>query len=310
MASNSLARTSITTFDHAYDQVLAEAKVDVGQVRKDVLGFHENNFNPTLVSCSHCLSMPSISSLLNDISDTALILQQVYISNNPNPVGSKNNLQVSSLNIEYDQEHKKEHTYFSKVQEQFGFYDIFFINTKGNIIYSVFKEVDFATSLVTGPYRNSGLAKSYESALKLNDGELAFVDFSLYVPSYNAPVGFIATPVFNESSEKIGVLAIQFPIDKLNAKMSDRTGLGETGEVYLVGDDLRMRSDSYLDSDNYSVVESFRNGDEGKVETEAVKRALAGETGTGIILNYKGDEVLSAFSPFTLKGLHWPLLPK
>jgi methyl-accepting chemotaxis protein len=46
--------------------------------------------------------------------------------------------------------------------------------------------------------------------------------------------------------QKVGILIFQFPIDRLNTIMKERDGLGDTGETYLVGEDLLMRSDSFL----------------------------------------------------------------
>ena len=112
-----------------------------------------------------------------------------------------------------------------------------------------------------------------------------------------------------DGDEKVGVALFQMPIDRLIAMMSERAGLGETGETYLVGPDNLMRSDSYLDPVNYSVAASFRHPETGSVETEAVSKALADETGVTQITSYHGGEVLSAYQPITLAGkLHWALL--
>lgn len=306
MSQNPFINAGIKAFNSAYADVSELARLN--QAKEDVLHFYKEEFNPTLTANSSGLSTPSMTSILNSMSDTAVILQQAYITNNANPVGNKNNLQSSLLNINYDQVHQEFHPYLSKVQEQFGFYDVFFINPQGDIVYSVFKEVDFGTSLSDGPYKDSGLARVYRDALTLRSGELATTDFSLYVPSYNAPAGFISTPIYDRVGKLVGVLAIQFPIDKLNEKMSDRIGLGSTGEVYLVGDDLRLRSDTYLDAKNYSVINSFLKGDVNKINTESVRRAVDGESGTDIILNYKGDKVLSAFAPLQLNGFTWAFI--
>ena len=85
--------------------------------------------------------------------------------------------------------------------EKFGFYDIFLIdNETGHIVYSVFKEVDFATSLLTGPYKETNFARAFKAASQANDKDFVkLVDFEPYYPSYNAPASFIASPIFNGS---------------------------------------------------------------------------------------------------------------
>lgn len=57
-----------------------------------------------------------------------------------------------------------------------------------------------------------------------------------YYDSVLAEVTMVASaPLVNESGETIGILAGRANLDQLNAIMSERTGLGETGETYLVG---------------------------------------------------------------------------
>ena len=105
------------------------------------------------------------------------------------------------------------------------------------------------------------------------------------------------------------VVAVQLSIDKINAVMQVREGMGQTGESYLVGADGRMRSDSFLDSRNRNVKASFAgsisvNG----VETEASLAALQGQSGLQYINDYNQNPVVSAYAPVTAFGLQWALL--
>jgi methyl-accepting chemotaxis protein len=108
--------------------------------------------------------------------------------------------------------------------------------------------------------------------------------------------------------ERVGVLAFQFSIDRLNNIMLERDGMGETGETYLVGDDGLMRSDSYLNPEERSVAASFANPETGSVNTATVQQALAGNSGEAVIENYRGQPVFSAFRAITVGGLNWALL--
>ncbi|MGB0734204.1 MAG: methyl-accepting chemotaxis protein, partial [Pontibacterium sp.] len=175
-------------------------------------------------------------------------------------------------------------------------------------MYSVFKELDYGTSLKTGPYADTGLGRVFRRALDLPEGSDAIVeDMSLYLPSYNAPAGFLAAPVY-QRGKLIGVVAAQFPLGKLNNIMLDRVGLGDTGESYLVGKDGLMRSDSYLDPENYSVVTSFRYPDKGRVDTQAYHEAASGLDDVHTDYNYLGQEVLSAFGSIEAAGLSWVIM--
>jgi signal transduction histidine kinase/CheY-like chemotaxis protein len=248
------------------------------------------------------------NSLFDQVAKEDLLIQATYISENPNSLGHKELLYKSPVKTSYTKLHEKYHYYFHEIQTQYEFYDIFLLDPKtGKIIYSVFKELDFATSLNDGPYKDTNFATAYKKALLLKNNEMVMVDYKKYLPSYNAPASFVASPLY-DGDKLIGILAAQFPIAELNEIMSERTGLGETGESYLVGPDYLMRSDSFLDK-NRSVNNSFRHSKKGNVETDAVKRSFKGESGEAIIVNYNGNEVLSCYAPIKINSdITWALL--
>ncbi len=243
------------------------------------------------------------------IDDIPIALQYYYIKANENPLGSKHLLDNPNDGSSYSEFHPTVHPVFRDFVEKFGFYDIFLVDSKsGDIVYSVFKELDFATSLMDGPYAKTNLGEAFRTANDATDKDaVILVDFGKYPPSYDAPASFIASPVYKEN-EKIGVAIFQIPIDLLNEIMGERTGLGETGETYLVGPDYLMRSDSFCDPDNHSVAASFTNPSEGNVDTEASRDALAGNSDTKIINDYNGNPVLSAYTPINIGGATWALI--
>lgn len=237
------------------------------------------------------------------------ILQFLYISENTHKIGEKEKLMSANDNSSYSRLHQLYHPIISQYLSEFGYYDIFIIEPQtGYIVYSVFKEVDYATSLFTGPYKNTNFAKAVQKAMdadKMND--IFLEDFKLYPPSYNDPASFIASPVYDQG-ELIAVLAFQMPMTKISAIMTQREGFRESEETYLIGPDNLMRSDSYLDPTHRSVVASFRNPEKGKVETLAAQKALKGESGKGIIIDYNGNPVLSVYNPLNISGLHWAII--
>ncbi|MCV2403951.1 methyl-accepting chemotaxis protein [Marinomonas sp. C2222] len=311
LAKSPIVRHSLEDFDAAFKKVSKNETTklpSMDTIRNDLTRFYSNEFEPALKESSGSLSVPSMSALTTPLSDTAAILQYAYITNNPKPVGSKGELPYSEYGLEYDVVHKKAHSYLTDVQQKFDFYDVFLVNPEGDVVYSVFKELDYATSLADGPYSNSGLAASYRKGLTVSKGGSAFTDFSLYIPSYNAPAGFISAPIYGENNKVLGVLIAQFPIEVLNELMSKREGLGEYGEAYLVGKDNLMRSKSYLDPENHSVKASFQYPDKGRVDAHSIEEAQKGNTGYEILDNYKGDEVISAYTPLEVADLGWVLI--
>jgi len=127
-------------------------------------------------------------------------------------------------------------------------YDVFIVNAKGDVVYSVFKEKDFATNLLEGIYSNSGLAEAFKKASKTPKGKVAFADFKPYEPSLNEPAIFLASPLFFRDSFE-GAIIFQLPKNKINAVMNfkgdfQKAGLGETGKANLISMDGNMKNDS------------------------------------------------------------------
>ncbi len=241
------------------------------------------------------------------LSNKAIALQYQFIAANSQPLGEKNGLLSIPGSSDYANEHTQNHAWFNQYLNEFGFYDIFLVNNDGEVVYSVFKELDFATSLQTGPWKDSGLAKAYQASRKLAKGETFIGDYALYSPSYDAPASFAATPIYN-GEKRIGSLIFQLPLDKVTDIMSQRSGMGKTGETYLVGPDLLMRSDSFLDPKNHTVIASFRHPAKGKVDTESVHRALKGQSGVAVIQDYNNNPVVSAYTPINAGGNKWVML--
>ncbi|MEN6428504.1 MAG: cache domain-containing protein, partial [Phycisphaerales bacterium] len=196
----------------------------------------------------------------------------------------------------------------AQFQHDSGFYDIFMIcAAHGHVMYTVAKESDMGANLCHGPLKESGLARLRDKVIACKGR--AVVDFEPYAPSNNNPAAFAGAPICDANDKVIGVMAVQLSLDAINKIMQERAGLGKTGETYLVGSDKRMRSDSFLDPQGHSVRASLggtveKNG----CDTEAVRKAFAGESGEGVITDYNGNPVLSVYSPLKVGGLNWAVL--
>ena len=92
------------------------------------------------------------------------VLQAMYIANNPNEVGSKHLLDASPELCDYNKLHAQYHPQVRRFLESFGYYDIFLFDLDGNLIYSVFKETDYGTNFLTGPYKETNFGDVYRQA--------------------------------------------------------------------------------------------------------------------------------------------------
>jgi len=288
------------------EQVQLDAAAIAG-MRSDLLAYYSKDFGGKY---QNELGKPApVDKMLAGLSDTTIALQHAYIAANPNPLGAKEVQDAGNRGTSYDALHAEVHPVVRSYLQQFGYYDIFLVDPEtGHIVYSVFKELDYSTSLMDGPYANTNFAKAFREANKLKHAdEYVLVDYENYTPSYEAPASFIASPIFKDG-KKLGIAIFQMPIDRLNAIMNARAGMGATGESYLVGPDLLMRSDSFLDPENRTVLASFLNPDAGKADTLAVQRALTGETGSDLIIDYNGNYVYSAYAPVTVGNFTWAIM--
>ncbi|WP_019027461.1 diguanylate cyclase domain-containing protein [Colwellia piezophila] len=228
-------------------------------------------------------------------------LQRLYITNNPHPIGKKEKLDAANDGSDYSMTHEKYHPIFRRILHERGYHDIFLFDNDGNLVYTVTKELDYATNMMSGQWKDTDLAKAFRTARDNPEpGFLAFFDFRSYEPSYGKPASFISTPVFDEKSVFIGVLAYQMPSGRLNAIMNVTAGMGETGETYVVGKDLLMRSDSRF-SESSTILKTH-------VDTVTVHKALNGETGVEVSLDYRGVTVMSAYAPQDFLGVRWAIM--
>ncbi len=131
-------------------------------------------------------------------------------------------------------------------------------------------------------------------------GGTVFQDFGPYAPSGNEPASFIGAPIHDHSGQTVGVVALQIPLDQINEIMQEYAGMGDTGETYLVGQDLLMRSDSRF-SEESTVFKQ-------KVDTDATRAAFTGATGEQVIADYRDVEVLSAYAPLNIQDVDWVIV--
>lgn len=222
--------------------------------------------------------------------------------------------------------------FFREIVTRFEFEDALLLDTRGNVVYSAYKGVDLGTNILNGPYKGSDLGAAYQKALDSNAVDyVGLTDFGDYQPA-DEPTAWFISPV-GPQGRVDGVLALQFPISKINALMTmsgrwEESGMGATGETFIVGPDELMRSNSRLfleDPDTYKrdVVAAGTPPDVAEdairqngttlvqpVATEATKLAQQGQRGTLIADDYLGQETLQAYAPADIPGLRWNVVAK
>ncbi|MEM9089591.1 MAG: adenylate/guanylate cyclase domain-containing protein [Cyanobacteria bacterium P01_F01_bin.53] len=289
--------------------------------------YYEKQFLPAL---SENVESAKITSNYRPTTQSGQYLQLQYLVRNQNDEPSELDEENGGRN--YSATHAQYHPLFSRITQEFGYPDLYLIDfSSGDVVYSVEKRPDYATSLSRGPHRLGNLANVVEAVR--NDPGPGFVqvaDYQPYVPTYSAPAAFFAAPIYN-GPHIVGILAVQLPTAEINARLTgdrewEEDGLGETGQVYVVGEDFLMRSPArtlLTDADTYqenlqrlgispqtlNLIEKLNTSILlHPIETDAVKAALEGEIETQVVDNYRGIQVLSSYAPLRLDGLRWVIL--
>jgi class 3 adenylate cyclase len=321
----------------AFEQGIADLGTPLTDAEEErLLAFYRDTFVPQLPST---VEDRSVDTYLPGTTEGAR-MQLGYIVDNPNPPGEKYLLETRSDSLiggeavdAYDAAHRDFHSIFVRLMNDAELYDLYLVDADtGDVLYSVQKEADFGTNLLDGPYQLSALANVFDRARAsdASEGGVVIADFEYYTPSGGIPTAFLAAPVIVDGAV-VAVVAGQVSIDALNGSMTSfgnwvDEGLGTSGESYLVGPDMTARTDSrflledkaaYLktleaqgvdaaaieaiDTSGHSILSQ-------SIDTQAVRAALDGETGTEIVADYRGVETMTAFTPVSVGGQRWGLL--
>ncbi|WP_233280565.1 methyl-accepting chemotaxis protein [Devosia rhizoryzae] len=222
-------------------------------------------------------------------------LQAAYVTESPNP---EDRAAVDS-NIKgamYDAPHKRFHPGFRTLMQERAYSDVLLISAAGDVVYSVAKNMDFATNVVTdAAAAASGLGRAFAAGKDLADGEAAFVDFSLYAPTSSAQ-SFMVMPVY-EKEENTGVMVLSISPDAVSALVSGLSGLGQTGEVVVVGSDGLLRTESPQTAEADVLATPFM--------ADAITAALGGSSAQGMSYDYRGAPMVVDAEPVNVDGVTW-----
>jgi class 3 adenylate cyclase len=219
-----------------------------------------------------------------------------------------------------------------RLAAMFGYEDFLLIDDDTlDVVYSLRKRPDFATSLRNGPYSSSNLARAAEALARSRDRDaFKVVDTELYRPALGQPVGFVVSPIFN-GPEMVGILALEFPVERIVRLLTgnyqwEREGMGRTGECYVVGPDFTMRSRSrFMWEDREAFIAALRTSpltasvvdqierqntvlNQLPVRNQATEQALRGREGLTTLADYRGVPVLSSYGPLDLDSLRWAVI--
>jgi hypothetical protein len=196
--------------------------------------------------------------------------------------------------------YKQIDSYFGQLLEhferQYGYHNILLVDADGNVVFGVKEDRYLGTNLKTGEYSSFTIGEVFEEALD-------HVKFSDLLWSEEAKdfIFLVASPVYDMANRLIGVVIAEMPYSKIDIFISQRDGLGNTGKIYLVGDDGFMRSKSRFFTQ--STILKL------EVRTKATQDAFRGNSDVLIVRDFRNIPVISAYSPLdNLRDVNWALM--
>ncbi|WP_456459242.1 ATP-binding protein [Reichenbachiella sp.] len=121
---------------------------------------------------------------------------------------------------------------------------------------------------------------------------ITLFDLTQHNPSHEITIGLI-------TQIQGGFLIALAEEPEIQGILLERTGLGQTGESYIVGSDFKLRTKSRFLRDSPKNI---------TVKSDGVLRALNNEPGEDLIYDYRGTQVFSSYEKIELNGLKWVIL--
>ena len=237
-------------------------------------------------------------------------LRDTFITNSPYAEGERQNLVDAGDGTTYSSVHEKHHDWFKSLVKQNEFYDVFLIDTNGRVVYSYFKEDDFARNLITGPYKDTGLASAFrrsQEKVQSGDHSLSISDFAAYAPSRGSTAIFMTKPVANNSGKVSGYLAIQMKPDRFTQAIAQEGGFKDSVVSAVIGEDGKTRFSFGMDE---TALEHIGHSPDGSAHwsTEMAATAATDEACIDIHKSSDGVKHFVAHTPVDFNGLKFAVL--
>ncbi|OFZ26974.1 MAG: hypothetical protein A2381_20330 [Bdellovibrionales bacterium RIFOXYB1_FULL_37_110] len=204
-------------------------------------------------------------------------------------------LELAAKDVKLDSDYyinieKKFKDVFQEILDQYKMKNFYVVLNTGVVISQAKHDIYLGKNFLVGDMKNSRIAEAYKLGLKgLYLEDLHFSN------ELNKPVSYIAIPILSKfdrdgyaKDARMGVLIAELDWEIINSITKSKSGLGTTGEVYIVGNDDILRTDTlrdkYLDSISQKKkinTEVFSKKEESLIEVMEIK-------------NYAGIDVFQA----------------
>ena len=183
-----------------------------------------------------------------------------------------------------------------KMADQRDIDELYLLSAEGDVLYSTRLKDDFGTNLVDGPWSETPLGRLFDIMAETPFAVPSSYDFMVHEPAGEGFSGFVGTPIVATGNRRVGYLVSRISTLQIEALVNAPEGLGETGEIMIVGNDGVRRNRS-----RFGGAYEFPN-----MEFENKVLAVAGETGFATDWeNANGEPVMVSYGPLMLGSLQW-----
>ena len=233
--------------------------------------------------------------------DPGATVRDLYVTNNPNPAGERQNLDRAKGTIPYNIHHAMFHPSFRSFLQAKGYEDALLINMSGDIIYNVTKGEDYGSNLLTGPFKEGNLGALFKTVTEAEPGKVFFSDVAPYAANGDVATVFVGTKIVTPAGQNVGMIVLAVAAKRMEAIVARTEGHDAAMDVYLVGPDLVARSGSGSEN-GHVMLETLS-------ETDAIMSGLAGESIFYASTIGLGGTAVAAYSePVVVQGETWAIV--
>lgn len=285
--------TALADLDRAADELIASSEVQPDMALLEARYAYQLENTPGATEADKDRWMTALDPL-------GAKLQHLYIGKNRAKIGQKQMLSDARDGSAYSRIHAELHPVYRDFMERHGFYDILVAEPdQGRVIYSVYKELDFGSSLLTGPYANTAVGQAVQKVIKSQGAETyVLTDFENYEPSFNAKAFFLVLPV-KQKRTLTAVMIFQLPIEFGAGILEPGPNESASLDAFIVGSDGILRSQP-----------RFAEGLETslKLPGDIVAEAMLGGRGAIAATDHRGTDVIAAHRRLDIPGLEWSIV--
>ncbi len=287
-----LARSTVTTNIENHLQAIRDSKI---RELQSLMNSMEND----ILSLSQSRQMQ----------DTVVLFEQKFRSLRVDPK-SDINMSVDSVR----QLDEKFQEFLEESKQLYKVRNVYLVSQAGSVVAQAEKNPFYGRNLTMGEVTESDFSQCYRSAM--NKKTTIFSDL-VHSKVLQRPVAFLCAPMFSKidrdgysKNSLMGVVIVEVFWDRFEAVTTFRAGLGETGEVYIVGQDKLLKVPILEGGPEWSVAKVL--AEKKQLNVPIVKKVfdkasdeLVLQKGILETVNFSNNKVFSAFALADFMGVPW-----